>query len=163
MSGKSSGNDPDCGLRPSTTLNSESRSHRNPKPESRNPEWGSRNAESGGNGLDHALPTSRTNTRRRAACSTTRSRSPSRSRSPTTYVPEIRILEIREGHKTRRCRRVSYLESYITKYTAYTPSIQRMLKLSSPGKLRVSNAQGLYPKPGTCFENLYETESGVQY
>jgi len=25
-----------------------------------------------------------------------------------------------EGHKTRRCRRVTYPESYITKYAAYT-------------------------------------------
>ena len=30
------------------------------------------------------------------------------------------VIELGEGHTTRRCRRVTFPESYITKYTAHT-------------------------------------------
>ena len=30
------------------------------------------------------------------------------------------LLGRRKGHRTRRCRRITYPESYITKYTTYT-------------------------------------------
>ena len=33
------------------------------------------------------------------------------------------LMRLGEGHKTRRCRRVIYPESYITKYTTYTKII----------------------------------------
>ena len=35
------------------------------------------------------------------------------------------LAETGEGHRTRRCRRVTYPESYITKYTPYTRTKSR--------------------------------------
>ena len=48
-----------------------------------------------------------------------RKRERERERNPRTLTLNLHRLA-GEGHTTRRCRRVTYPESYITKYTAYT-------------------------------------------
>ena len=47
-------------------------------------------------------------------------------RTEKIVIVPVYLCSSGEGHKTRRCRRVTYPESYITKHTTYTKTSDKL-------------------------------------